>query len=160
MTWKTDGPLKGHLTDRNDPLCRYGFSQDTRTPVARSLQSLRDVLADKHPREHGHYGTRLRIAIGHLWNDLCSQSRYEGRATRPDGPVGAERERLVASLQDAARHLYAWCERNGCTGTFNIPDEEAARQGWPDETGNGWRPPWDILRMDPPGDRGKPAETV
>ena len=160
MTRGRDEPLKGVLTDPSDPLCNYGFRQDTATPVSCSLRSLRHVLVDKPPRGDGHYGWRLRGVIGDLWNDLCDQDHHEGYPTRPDGPTGTERAQLIASLQDAARHLYAWCECNGCTGTFDIPDEDAARQGWPDETGKGWTPPWDILGMAPPDYWGSPDQSA
>ncbi|WP_170563130.1 hypothetical protein [Ruegeria atlantica] len=150
MSRKADGPLKGRLSDHRDPLCIHGFAQDTRTPVARSLRALREVLAETPPKGTDHFSRRLRWAIGNLWNDLCDQDSYQGQTAHPDRPTGAERAQLVASLQDAATHLYAWCERNGCAGTSEIPDKKAAPQGWPDETGKGWTPPWGILRMEPP----------
>ena len=41
------------------------------------------------------------------------------------------------------------------TGTSDIPDDDAARQGWPDDAGKGWSPPWDILGIQQPDWWGK-----
>ncbi|MBC6406426.1 MAG: hypothetical protein GDA41_12055 [Rhodospirillales bacterium] len=56
---------------------------------------------------------------------------------------------FVAGL--AVDRVMRWVARHGI-GKLDTPEEDsAARQGWPDETGRGWTPPWDILGIDRPG---------
>ncbi|MBC6404543.1 MAG: hypothetical protein GDA41_02220, partial [Rhodospirillales bacterium] len=52
-----------------------------------------------------------------------------------------------------------WVDRHGIDKLDTPEEDSAARQGWPDETGRGWTPPWDILGIDPPDYWGKPTKT-
>ncbi len=87
---------------------------------------------------------------------LCEQLRF------PCGdrlPSQAEIVRLHASTVLAVDRVTDWVDRHGLD-KLDTPEEDcAARRGWPDETGRGWTPPWDILGIDPPDYWGKPAKT-
>ena len=142
----------------NPYLC---LRSDTATPGAAAVASMRTALNGTQPHTASHYGRRLRIEIAHLLETLVwrkSQEREYGPRRVPDGPIGAERDRLIASLEEAGRHAEAWCRRTGCPLVYDTPDADAARQGWPDADGNAWTPPWDLLDMEPPDWWGKPPE--
>ena len=137
------------------------FRSDSGTPVADGVAGLRKALNDTEPRIGIHYGRNLRLAISYLQQELRSSRSYErehGPRYVSDGPTGAERDRLIASLEEAGRHAEAWCKRTGCPLVYDTPDADAARQGWPDADGNAWTPPWDLLDMEPPDWWGKPPE--
>ena len=132
---------------------------DTATPVAVAVTELRTALNDTEPQMEWHFGRNLRLAISYLQQELRSSSSYEreyGPRHVPDGPTGRERDRLIASLEEAGRHAEAWCRRTGCPLVYDTPDADAARQGWPDADGNAWTPPWDILDIEPPDWWGRP----
>jgi len=151
-------PNGGLHPDLFEQLC---FRSDTGTPVAVAVAELRTTLNDTEPQIGCHFGQSMRIAIAHLLETLVSRKRYEreyGPRHVPDGPTGRERDRLIASLEEAVRHAEAWCRRTGCPLVSNTPDADAARQGWPDADGNAWTPPWDLLDMEPPDWWGKPPE--
>ena len=67
--------------------------------------------------------------------------------------------RLRASMVLAVDHVMGWVDRHGIDKLDTPEEDSAARQGWPDETGRGWTPPWDILGIDPPDYWGKPTKT-
>jgi len=140
----------------NPYLC---LRSDTMTPVAVSVASMRTALNGTEPHTASHYGRRLRLEIAHLLDTLKSRKRYEreyGSDPVPDGPTGAERDRLIASLEEAVRHAEAWCRRTGNPLVDDTPDADTARQGWPDSDGKAWTPPWDILEIEPPDWWGRP----
>ena len=132
---------------------QHCLRSDTATPVSDAITELRNVLLDAEPRMHSHFGQRLRRAISYLWEGLTSHESFErryGPRHRADGPTGAERAQLIASLEEAGRRAEAWCRHVGCDPVQEAPDAEAARQGWPDANGNAWTPPWGSLGIETP----------
>ncbi len=132
---------------------QHCLRSDTATPVRDGIRELRNVLLDAQPQMSGHFGQNLRRAIGYLWESLTSRESFErryGPRHRADGPTGAERAQLIASLEEAGRRAEAWCRQAGCDPVQDAPDAEAARQGWPDADGAVWTPPWGALGIEPP----------
>ena len=61
-----------------------------------------------------------------------------------------DHDRLRASTCEAIAHIEQWAERHGRDACGTAFEDAAARRGWPDETGRGWMPPWDLLAIDRP----------
>ncbi len=85
----------------------------------------------------------LRAHIAWLYNALSAPD--VDKTAQP-----CDRDRLLASMCEAIAHIEDWAERHGIEACGTLLEDAAARRGWPDETGRGWTPPWDILAIDRP----------
>ena len=108
-----------------------------------ALEPLGRCLKSGSATVHGRFGNTLRGEIAFLYPKIS-------RLCTKDALTPQETERLYASLAEAADRIEAWAERHGMDALDTDAEDAAARCGWPDENGNGWNPPWDILRMQKP----------
>ena len=121
------------------------------------LGSICETLAAGTGTNLGRFGESLRGLISVRYLDL------DRIFDRYDAPTPEETVRLVASFTEAIDRINAWAERHGVDALDTDAEDAAARCGWPDENGNGWNPPWDILRMEKPawwGTGRDPSETA
>ena len=120
------------------------------------LEPIRETLAAGTGTVQGRFGLNLRGSIAFQYLRLDSMHG-------DDAPTPEETARLVASFTEAIDRIEAWAERHGVDALDTDAEDAAARCGWPDENGNGWNPPWDILRMEKPawwGTGKDPSETT
>jgi len=99
------------------------------------------------------FADTLREAINLVYEDLWFP--FGDRL-----PSEGEIVRLRASMVLAVDHVMGWVDRHGIDKLDTPEEDSAARQGWPDETGRGWTPPWDILGIDQPDYWGKPVRAA
>ena len=159
MTWEE---LERHGLTECDPRDRapldqrlfpglFGQSPNCTREV---MNSLRDLLTSGEPVGSGVlFADDLRAWIKWLRDEL--------RFTHgKDLPSPEDIDVLRASMRDAITHVEGWAKRHGIDKLNTAQEDTAARQGWPDETGNGWTPPWDILGMAPPDYWGSPDQSA
>lgn len=118
-----------------------------------NLNSLRDILKTGSGSRRSRFGHALRVELVVLTEHLHFIYGKEP-------PTPEETERLRISVTEAIVYIEAWAERHGMDALDTDQEDAAARQGWPDETGKGWTPPWDILRMKQPDYWGTPAQAT
>ena len=89
------------------------------------------------------FAANLRVHIACLYNVLSDADVDEPARTQ-------DHDRLRASMCEAIAHIEAWTERHGIKVCGTLVEDAAALRGWPDKTGHGWTPPWDMLAIDRP----------
>ena len=116
-----------------------------------AIEIMRQAIIGFPNRPKGEYGLILRVAIGFLGSALDTRSL--------DDNISYEnRTKLRDSLAEAHAYITGWFRRHGLDDDSieamegTIKEARAARLGWPDETGKGWRPPYETLGMTPPKD--------
>ncbi|MBC6416999.1 MAG: hypothetical protein GDA47_04210, partial [Rhodospirillales bacterium] len=127
---------------------------DFTDPVRGALDKMgADLARGTGRRPEVTFADSLRTAINLVYEELW----FPGGGQLPSE---AEIVRLRASMALAVDHVMGWVARHGI-GKLDRPEEDsAARQGWPDQNGRGWTPPWDILGIDPPDYWGKPTGAI
>ena len=126
------------------------FAEVLSRPGAHAIDLMRANLVGRPGRRPGTYGYSLRAAIGFLGDCLdCGYDRSDVSE--------ADRASLRASMAEAHAYITAWFRRHGIDTCATTADADAARLGWPDETGKGWRPPYEALGMTVPETAGRPT---
>ena len=158
MTWEE---LERHgLTEcdprDSEPLDQRLFGNmmaDPANPVRDTMCWLRELLTAGADPMVKNFASKLRDHV----ELLRLAVRFPAEIDLPEpGDIHA----LRASMRDAVTHIEGWAKRHGYDMIDTAEEDSAARQGWPDETGKGWTPPWDILGMTPPDYWGSPDQST
>ncbi len=155
---KRNKPVRHSLTEYDRQLLdgklfphMFGQQPDT---TRHAINVLCNVIAVGAPvSSHSTFAACLRSRIAFLRNEL-------GFIYGEDKPSPEEVNRLRSALDEAITHIEGWVARHGIDRINTSEEDTAARQGWPDETGTGWTPPWDELGMTAPDYWGTPAKTA